>query len=134
MADYSGFPENETDKVFIILDKMDKIGLDGVREELLAEGYAPEAVEKYTGLLAEIQNDAAGVRALGEKLSGVMDPAKAENLATIMETVKAVADIEFVLNLTRRWCAAWATIPERFLRFPWKASAAPLQAADVTTS
>ena len=45
MADYSGFPENETDKVFIILDKMDKIGLDGVREELLAEGYAPEAVE-----------------------------------------------------------------------------------------
>ena len=80
MADYSGFPENETDKVFIILDKMDKIGLDGVREELLAEGYAPEAVEKYTGLLAEIQNDAAGVRALGEKLSGVMDPAKAEKL------------------------------------------------------
>ena len=65
MADYSGFPENETDKVFIILDKMDKIGLDGVREELLAEGYAPEAVEKYTGLLVEIQNDAAGVRALG---------------------------------------------------------------------
>ena len=98
MADYSGFPENETDKVFIILDKMDKIGLDGVREELLAEGYAPEAVEKYTGLLAEIQNDAAGVRALGEKLSGVMDPAKAENLATIMETVKAVADIEFGLE------------------------------------
>ena len=98
MADYSGFPENETDKVFIILDKMDKIGLDGVREELLAEGYAPEAVEKYTGLLAEIQNDAAGVRTLGEKLSGVMDPAKAENLATIMETVKAVADIEFGLE------------------------------------
>ena len=98
MADYSGFPENETDKVFIILDKMDKIGLDGVREELLAEGYAPEAVEKYTGLLAEIQNDAAGVRALGEKLSGVMDPAKAENLAAIMETVKAVADIEFGLE------------------------------------
>ena len=49
MADYSGFPENETDKVFIILDKMDKIGLDGVREELLAEGYAPEAVS-YTHL------------------------------------------------------------------------------------
>ena len=51
-----------------------------------------------TGPLAEIQNDAAGVRALGEKLSGVMDPAKAENLATIMETVKAVADIEFGLE------------------------------------
>ena len=98
MAAFSGFKEEDFDEVFIILDKMDKIGLDGVREELLAEGYAPEAVEKYTGLLAKIQNDAAGVRALGEKLSGVMDPAKAENLATIMETVKAVADIEFGLE------------------------------------
>ena len=98
MLESMGFAADTLDSVCITFDKMDKIGLDGVREELLAEGYAPEAVEKYTGLLAEIQNDAAGVRALGEKLSGVMDPAKAENLATIMETVKAVADIEFGLE------------------------------------
>ena len=40
MAAYSGFPEEEFDTVFIILDKMDKIGLDGVAEELAKEGYA----------------------------------------------------------------------------------------------
>ena len=34
MAAYSGFPEEDYDTVFIILDKMDKIGLDGVAEEL----------------------------------------------------------------------------------------------------
>ena len=34
MAKYSGFPEESLDAVFIILDKMDKIGLDGVAKEL----------------------------------------------------------------------------------------------------
>ena len=34
MAKYSGFDEDSFDQVFIILDKMDKIGLDGVKEEL----------------------------------------------------------------------------------------------------
>ena len=98
MTDYSGFPENETDEVFIILDKMDKIGLDGVKAELLEKGYAAEAVEKYVGLLSSIEKDAAGVRKLGETLSSVMDPAKAENLAYIMETVQGAADIEFGLE------------------------------------
>ena len=32
MAQYSGFPAESFDTVFIILDKMDKIGLDGVAE------------------------------------------------------------------------------------------------------
>lgn len=98
MTDYSGFPEDDTDRVFIILDKMDKIGLSGVRDELLEAGYAQEAVEKYTDLLGAIQNDVAGVRILGEKLSTVMDPEKAENLAYIMETVKEITNIEFGLE------------------------------------
>ena len=42
MAAYSGFAEEEFDTVFIILDKMDKIGLEGVAEELAKEGYAQE--------------------------------------------------------------------------------------------
>ena len=94
MADYSGFPEDETDRVFIILDKMDKIGLDGVAEELLEAGYAKESVDKYTDLLANIKNDADGVRELGAKLASVMDPEKAENLAYIMETVSEINDVK----------------------------------------
>ena len=47
MAAYSGFPEDSYDKVFIILDKMDKIGMDGVRSELIEEGYGQESVDRY---------------------------------------------------------------------------------------
>ena len=98
MTDYSGFPEESTGEVFVILDKMDKIGLDGVKSELLESGYAPESVDKYVELLGSMGTDSAAVRALGEKLSAVMDPEKAENLAQIMDTVRAVSGIEFGLE------------------------------------
>ena len=50
MAAYSGFSEEAYDTVFIILDKMDKIGLEGVTAELEKEGFAKESVDKYTAL------------------------------------------------------------------------------------
>ncbi|HIU74497.1 MAG TPA: ATP phosphoribosyltransferase regulatory subunit, partial [Candidatus Pelethocola excrementipullorum] len=50
MAAYSGFSEESYDTVFIILDKMDKIGLDGVAEELEKEGFSKESVDKYLEL------------------------------------------------------------------------------------
>ena len=65
MADYAGFPEDSTDTVFVILDKMDKIGEDGVKSELLEAGFTAEAIEKYMDCvagkveLAEIAPDAA---------------------------------------------------------------------------
>ena len=50
MAQYSGFPQESFDTVFIILDKMDKIGLEGVAEELEKEGFAKESIDTYLGL------------------------------------------------------------------------------------
>ena len=47
MAAFSGFVEEDFDEVFIILDKMDKIGLDGVREELIQKEYSEDVVSKY---------------------------------------------------------------------------------------
>ena len=51
MAAYSGFAEEDFDTVFIILDKMDKIGLEGVSAELVKEGFAQESVDKYVELI-----------------------------------------------------------------------------------
>ena len=45
MAAYSGFAESDYENVFIILDKMDKIGLDGVAAELEENGYAKGSVK-----------------------------------------------------------------------------------------
>ena len=98
MALHCGFPEGSLDQVFIILDKMDKIGLDGVKSELLEAGYQADSVESYGTLLSEAGRDAAGVRSLGRLLAGVLPEQVSEGLADIMDTVAAVAETEFKLE------------------------------------
>lgn len=95
MAAYCGFPEESCDQVFIILDKMDKIGEEGVKAELLEAGYTEEQVDKYLGLFASVTKDAGGVRKLGDTLKDVMPQSVTDGLAYIMDTVKDVAVAEF---------------------------------------
>ena len=98
MALHCGFPEGSLDQVFIILYKRDKIGLDGVKSELLEAGYQADSVESYGTLLSEAGRDAAGVRSLGRLLAGVLPEQVSEGLADIMDTVAAVAETEFKLE------------------------------------
>ena len=95
MAQYSGFPAESFDTVFIILDKMDKIGLEGVREELEKEGFDKACVDKYLAMFEEITNDVQGVRYVKEKLEGVLDPEYADGLELIMNSVDAVKAADF---------------------------------------
>lgn len=98
MALYCGFPEESLDQVFITLDKMDKIGSEGVKAELLENGYDEKGVDQYLELMAGVKKDAAGVRELGDKLELVLPKEVTDNLAFIMETVTNVAETEFQLS------------------------------------
>ena len=95
MAAYSGFAPESYDTVFIILDKMDKIGLEGVREELEKEGFDKACVDKYLTMFEEITNDVQGVRYVKEKLEGVLEPEYADGLELIMNSVDAVKAADF---------------------------------------
>ena len=102
MAAYSGFAEEEFDTVFIILDKMDKIGTDGVKQELLHEGYAEESVEKYLALFDGILKAEDGVSYLAKELSGYLDPEVKQNLSEIIKSVEGAktADFQMVFDPT----------------------------------
>ena len=95
MAAYSGFAPESYDTVFIILDKMDKIGLEGVREELEKEGFDKACVDKYLAMFEKITSDVQGVRYVKEKLEGVLDPEYADGLELIMNSVDAVKAADF---------------------------------------
>lgn len=97
MAAYSGFPEDEFDTVFIILDKMDKIGLDGVAEELLKEGYAKESVEKYLELFRGVESAENGIEYLATVLEGFLEPEVKQNLLEIIQSVEAAKTADFKL-------------------------------------
>ena len=98
MASYSGFDEADYDGVFITLDKMDKIGLDGIRSELIADGYTSAVVDKYLQLFAGTTNDIAGVRHLKDVLEGFLDAKTAEGLEEIITCVECAKETQFDLH------------------------------------
>lgn len=95
MAAYSGFPEESFDQVFIILDKMDKIGLDGVAAELKANGFGEESIEKYLALFKGMEEAENGLSYLAEKLQDTLDPEVGQSLKEIIASVKATKASEF---------------------------------------
>ncbi len=97
MASYAGFSEESYDEVFIILDKMDKIGLDGVKETLLEAGYDAGGVEKYTALFAKLENESDPIAYLAEKLGDYLPVECKDNLTEIASAVNAAKTADFTL-------------------------------------
>lgn len=95
MAAYSGFPEESYDSVFITLDKMDKIGLAGVEEELLVNGFSREQVEKYLSLFKGLEEQKDGLSYLAEELGAFLEPEVRTSLQEIIESVSATKDADF---------------------------------------
>lgn len=97
MARYSGFAENAFDTVCIILDKMDKIGRDGVAAELEKEGFAKEVVDKYLSLFDGVETADNGLAYLAETLADYLEDGVYENLKEIIDTVEATKTAAFDL-------------------------------------
>ncbi|MCR5295032.1 MAG: histidine--tRNA ligase [Lachnospiraceae bacterium] len=87
MAAKAGFKEADCEKVFIILDKMDKIGWEGVKEELLAD-FPAETVEAYLAQFRE-----------GTELSSLMEDSPVARIIAAVEAVRT-ADFQIVFDPT----------------------------------
>ncbi|PHU39172.1 histidine--tRNA ligase [Pseudobutyrivibrio ruminis] len=100
MAAYAGFSEEDYDSIFITLDKMDKIGLDGVSAELLEAGYSKESIDKYVGLFAALEgvkDVATGMEVLLDKLGEFLDTEVADWMREIATAVNATKEAQFEL-------------------------------------
>ena len=93
MQTYAGFPEEDFEKVCISLDKADKIGNEGVKEELLSLGYEEAVIDKYQALLASIGTTSDDIRKLGETLRDVMPEKVTKNLSEIVDAVAGVKSV-----------------------------------------
>ena len=104
MAAYSGFSEEDFDTVCIILDKMDKIGMEGVAEELEKAGFARASIDKYLGLFDLASGADNQIEALCDTLclAGCLDQEVKQNLLEIVNSVEATkaADFKMVFDPT----------------------------------
>ena len=90
MAAHCGFAEEDYDTVFIALDKMDKIGVQGVEEELKAAGFAGDAIDRYLALFRELEQTDDAARYLFDRLGDGLDGEVREGFLEILKSVEAV--------------------------------------------
>ena len=95
MAAYAGFTEDQYESVFITLDKMDKIGPYGVKEELIAGGFETASVDKYLRLFENPDTTAEGIRKLADTLGDFLDAEIKEGLIEIIDSVEATKQAQF---------------------------------------
>ncbi|MCC8141406.1 MAG: histidine--tRNA ligase [Lachnospiraceae bacterium] len=97
MADYCGFPDEGFDSLCITLDKMDKIGMDGVAAELQKEGFAKESIDSYITLLDGIGLAEDGFAWLMEQLGDLLPADVIDRMAEIFEAVGETKKTNFEL-------------------------------------
>lgn len=94
-----GFGEDQLDSVCISFDKLDKIGVDGVKAELTEKAFASCAIDNLVGILAKQPITLDSVKEFCEDTEAI------ENLEYIISSVKQIAndefDIVFDLSLVR---------------------------------
>ena len=98
MAAYSGFAEENYESVFITLDKMDKIGMEGVERELLENGFEKESVDKYLSLFKQMEEKADQLGFLGDVLGDFLEEEVKIGLREITESVEATQNSNFHLS------------------------------------
>ncbi len=89
MASFAGFEEKDYDDLFISLDKMDKIGIDGVKEELTEHGYNAESIEKYLALFDGAQKAEKPFDFISREIEGSIDSEVVNSFKEIVAAVEA---------------------------------------------
>ena len=97
MAAYSGFSEEDYDSVFITLDKMDKIGLEGVAAELEENGFAKESIDKYLSLFKGFEQAENGLLYIYDELGEYLEEEVKNGLREIIDSVRATKSSSFEL-------------------------------------
>ncbi len=92
IAAQCGFAGPRQGDVFVTLDKLDKIGREGVERELRAVGHDARAIERLFTLVLPSKDErdpVAALAQLAETIPAVREPA--ETLRTIVRTIEAEA-------------------------------------------
>lgn len=95
MAGYSGFSEKDYDSVFITLDKLDKIGMEGVAGELLENGFSQESIDKYLDLFKGFEAAENGLQYIYDSLEEYLESSVKTGLKEIIDSVSAVKSSDF---------------------------------------
>jgi histidyl-tRNA synthetase len=97
-ARYCEFDENDFGKVFIILDKLDKIGIDGVQNELIKSNFAETAIDKFINIIKAVSNDVITTQSISSLIPNIPENVLAD-LHQVIDTISSQAQNKFAIKL-----------------------------------
>ena len=98
LAGFCGFEESSYGKVFIILDKLDKIGIEGVQNELLKADYPATSVEKFINIVQNATSSDISVKTIAALLPNIPEHVLAD-LNQVIETISSQAQNHYSIKL-----------------------------------
>ncbi len=96
MASSCNMPEDRLGSVYISLDKLDKIGADGVKAELIANSFAEADVDNYLSMFLNREGKTCSELCAG--LGEHLDPAVAEGIDNLISNVSSALGNRFTLE------------------------------------
>ena len=104
IAESIGYADKMMD-ITIAIDKLDKIGMEAVSEELQAKGIVPEAIEKLKPILELSGSNREKINRLkqiiGSSETGLLGIAEMETIFDYIEALGTDLDVEIDLSLAR---------------------------------
>lgn len=97
-AAYCGFEESSFGKVFVILDKLDKIGIDGVQNELQKSGFPDSSIIKFIEIVKEAANTELTVETIAKLLPNISDNVLVD-LKQVIETISGQSNNHYSIKL-----------------------------------
>ena len=101
VANYCGFDTAVQGKVFVILDKLAKIGIDGVKEELQKSNFSIDSINKLVDVIQKLTETTVTIKTI-ESILPNMDKNILNDLSSVIDTVSKQAgqNYSIVLDIT----------------------------------
>ena len=98
LAAYCGFESTAFGKVFIILDKLDKIGIDGVQNELQKAEFPNESTEKFINIVKAATDTQITTQSIAALLPNIPKNVLAD-LTQVIETISSHSQKRYSIRL-----------------------------------
>lgn len=90
LAEHCGFPDGLHDKLFVVLDKIDKIGEIEVKESLVSSGFEAKSTDMIMSLLREIGNE-CDLSVYNRILKGNVHAEVLQDMQFVVETISSLS-------------------------------------------
>ncbi|MBP6048204.1 MAG: histidine--tRNA ligase [Chitinophagales bacterium] len=104
LVSYCGFAATDFEKVFITLDKLDKIGIEGVKQELINAAYESQIISKFISIVQSTLTSTVNENTISDLLPTISEDVLSD-LKQVIQIIQTTTNnnfsIQFDLSLVR---------------------------------